>query len=151
MERDGGCRVLHGCSAADHADEAVLPRGVRLREPDKAEFFIPRTDGNGSYQQGARAGGGRPVGAFQLDACEYRMYNEAAVERFSFFIDLGYRHIDPDFLPTAAGFTDIELGTKSMLLDCELTQITFQFKTYIPAGNAGKGLGTGHLSLDRRC
>jgi hypothetical protein len=40
------------------------------------------------------------------------------------------------------------VGTKSLLLDCELMQITFQFRTFIPTGLAGKGLGAGHVSLE---
>ena len=40
------------------------------------------------------------------------------------------------------------IGTKSQLLDCELMNLTFQFKTFIPTGNFTKGLGTGHASLE---
>src|SRR5262249_51136766 len=43
---------------------------------------------------------------------------------------------------------DLTIGTKSMLLDCELTQITFQFKTFVPTGDFTNGLGTGHVSLE---
>jgi hypothetical protein len=47
-----------------------------------------------------------------------------------------------------SGFADLIIGTKSMLLDCCLMQITFQFKTYLPTGNFIKGLGTAHVSLE---
>jgi hypothetical protein len=40
------------------------------------------------------------------------------------------------------------LGTKSLLLDCELVQFAFQFKTFLPTGDFTKGLGTGHVSLE---
>ncbi|MCA1684566.1 MAG: hypothetical protein LC745_00990 [Planctomycetia bacterium] len=50
--------------------------------------------------------------------------------------------------PHTAGFSDLYLGTKSLLLDCELMQLTFQFKTFLPTGNAAKGLGSGHVSLE---
>ncbi len=55
--------------------------------------------------------------------------------------------MDPAGLDTS-GFSDVTVGTKSMLLDCELMQLTFQFKTFIPAGSASSGLGTGHVSLE---
>jgi hypothetical protein len=47
-----------------------------------------------------------------------------------------------------SGFADMNLGTKSVLLDCELLLLTFQFKTYLPTGNFITGLGTGHVSLE---
>ena len=37
---------------------------------------------------------------------------------------------------------------KSVMFDSELLLFTFQFKTYIPTGNAAAGLGTGHVSLE---
>jgi hypothetical protein len=48
----------------------------------------------------------------------------------------------------ASGFADMNLGTKAVLLDCELLLLTFQFKTYLPTGNFMKGLGDGHVSLE---
>lgn len=47
-----------------------------------------------------------------------------------------------------SGFADMNLGTKSVLLDCELLMITLQFKTYLPTGNFLQGLGDGHVSLE---
>jgi hypothetical protein len=41
----------------------------------------------------------------------------------------------------------MQVGTKSLLLDCELIQFTFQFQTFIPTGNFTKGLGTGHVAF----
>jgi hypothetical protein len=42
----------------------------------------------------------------------------------------------------------MNITTKSLLLDCDLMQITFQFRTFVPTGNFPKGLGTGHVSLE---
>src|SRR5262249_59679245 len=42
----------------------------------------------------------------------------------------------------------MSIGTKSLLLDCELIQVAFQFVTYIPTGQAKLGTGTGHVSLE---
>ena len=67
-----------------------------------------------------------------------------------------YREIDPKPavfeatkpFPESSGFGDLDIGTKSLLLDCELLQVAFQFITYIPTGDFHKGLGTGHVSLE---
>ena len=52
------------------------------------------------------------------------------------------------YSPSQAGFGDIRFGTKSLIYDVEMLQVTFQFKTYTPSGNAMNGLGTGHFSLE---
>jgi hypothetical protein len=76
------------------------------------------------------------------------LYNEVAVERFSIFTEINYLNVEPTLFPAASGFGDMNVGTKSLLLDCELIQFTFQFKTYLPTGNFTKGLGTGHVALE---
>jgi hypothetical protein len=42
----------------------------------------------------------------------------------------------------------MNVGTKSVLLDCELLLFTFQFRTFIPTGSPSTGTGTGHVSLE---
>jgi hypothetical protein len=118
--------------------------GRSLPFPDRAEFFIPRADGMGL--------GPRPPaparGETSLNYNDLFLYTEAGSPAFAFFTELSYREIDPEVLPHASGFGDMNLGTKSLLLDCELLQIAFQFKTYLLTGNFLKGLGTGHVSLE---
>src|SRR5262249_31088988 len=48
----------------------------------------------------------------------------------------------------AAGFGDMNLGTKTLFFDCELLQLAFQFRTYLLTGNFLKGIGNGHVSLE---
>jgi hypothetical protein len=79
---------------------------------------------------------------------EVYIYQEAASARGSFFIEYGYRQLNTNYMPTQAGFSDLDFGIKSLFFDCELLQLTFQFRTYAPTGNAMLGLGTGHFSLD---
>ncbi len=76
------------------------------------------------------------------------LYQEVAAGRSSFFVEIPYRLISPDIGPSYAGFADMNLGMKSLWLDCELLQIAFQFRTYLPTGNPLNGLGTGHVSLE---
>ncbi len=75
-------------------------------------------------------------------------YQEAAAGNGSFFVEMPYRSVDPDIGPRKSGFGDVNLGTKALLFDCELLQIAFQFRTYLPSGQSVKGLGTGHTTLE---
>ena len=44
----------------------------------------------------------------------------------------------------------MNFGIKSLLFDCEMLQVAFQFRTYMPSGNFTNNLGTGQFSLDPR-
>jgi hypothetical protein len=87
-------------------------------------------------------------GPLGLDYHDLSLYQEAATERASFFVEIPYRLVEPTLLPSHAGFADMNLGTKALWLDTDLLQITFQFRTYLPIGNFGKGIGNGHVSLE---
>jgi hypothetical protein len=121
--------------------------------PDKAEYFWAQENKKGSRFPGASPagtlmGGAKAPGSPSLNYDEGFLYMETAKDSFSFFTELSYRNVEPILYPGASGFGDLNLGTKSMLIDCELLQFTFQFKTFLPTGNFTKGLGTGHVSLE---
>jgi hypothetical protein len=128
--------------------------------PDKAEWFWAK-----EYERGPRPPGAlttpavpavpgaapTPLGPGERKLPQDRelyIYNEAAVDRFSLFVELSYRDYQGDLFPARSGFGDMNIGTKSLLLDCELIQLTFQFKTFLPTGNFTEGLGNGHVSLE---
>jgi hypothetical protein len=94
-----------------------------------------------------------------VDIHQISLYQEAAVGMFSAFVSMPYEHIDPDGSAAVAaqngapvcpksGFSDMTIGTKSLLLDCDLLQVALQFSTYLPTGNFMSGLGTAHVSLE---
>jgi hypothetical protein len=118
--------------------------GLGLQFPDRAEYFWARADGKGK--------GPPPVaphrGEGALDYDQLSLYTETAIKRFSFFVEIPYLSVSPNFDPYAAGFGNMNLGIKSLLCDSELMQLAFQFRTYIPIGNFLKGLGNGHVSLE---
>jgi hypothetical protein len=140
--------------------------GFDLTKPDRGEYFWARerTTPNQLEPQNpwARHGFGKgPLGiARGVDYQDLSLYTEGATDRFSFFVETPYRHVDPHAaditfdlsgqqIPCrASNFGDINVGTKALLLDCQLLQITFQFKTFIPTGDFTKGLGTNHVSLE---
>jgi hypothetical protein len=84
----------------------------------------------------------------QMRLQQVYLYQEVAAGSGSFFVEIPYRQINPNFMPSQSGFSDINFGIKSMFYDRELLQLSFQFRTYTPSGNAQNGLGTGNFALD---
>jgi hypothetical protein len=133
----------------DYARPATLTRlrwdaGRNLIHPDRSEFFWAA--------QGVKGPGSAANPVVSVDYDELSLYQEAGSDRFSFWINVPYRSLE--FYPRnggsvgAGGFGDMSLGTKSLILDSEVLQFTFQFATYIPMGVTNRGIGVGHVSLD---
>lgn len=118
--------------------------GVHMIFPDRAEYFWARADGRGR--------GPRPQAPFlavpRLRYHEMSLYTEAAVGTLGIIVNTPYRSVDPDYAPHAAGFSDMDIATKTLIFDCELLQVAFIMRTFLPVGSPGKGLGTGHVSLE---
>ena len=106
--------------------------------------------------QGPRGNIVRGWSYIDMSICSF--YTEAASKRGSFFVEFPYESFNAypkapytanqNTLRHSAGFSDMNIGTKSLLLDCELLLLTFQFRTYFPIGNVTAGLGNGHISLE---
>jgi hypothetical protein len=118
-----------------------------------------------------KAGGPEQLPA-KIDYQEASAYGEYAVtKRFSIFVDIPVRFVDfdgnqedPDreSFPeprsenvnevsphnNVGGISDVQYGIKAALLADPDQYLTFQFRTYIPTGEASKGLGTGHVSVE---
>lgn len=121
--------------------------GMNLILPDRATYFWspPPLGPNVQLSNPAAA----PYRAERnINYNDLSVYTEIATNYIAGFVEMPYRSLNGELLGHAAGFGDINLGTKSLLYDCELFQIAFQFKTYILSGNFSKGLGTGHVSLE---
>jgi hypothetical protein len=71
--------------------------------------------------------------------------NEMAVEKFSFFVNTPFRIVGGT---NGAGYADMRIGTKSLLLDTEMLLGAFQFTTYLPTGLAASGTGNGNVGLE---
>ena len=112
-----------------------------LIRPDRNQYFLKRTSPNALKNKYYRSS---PVARLQ----DVYYYQEVAGAKGSFFFELPYRQLNALYSPTQAGFGDIRFGTKSIIYDVEMLQVSFQFKTYTPSGNAANGLGTGHVSLE---
>jgi hypothetical protein len=123
--------------------------GRNLTAPDASEFFWARADGKGRGPiPGSHANPSGLLGERRVNYNDLFMYTEAALGNIGTFVYVPYRSLDGELVGHAAGFSDVQVGTKTLLFDCELLQIAFEFRTYIPSGDPGKGLGTGHVSLE---
>jgi hypothetical protein len=125
----------------DHARTVTMTRlrwdaGRNLIDPDRSDYF---------YGKGAFPGAPVPT---RVDYNELRLYQEIGGDKFSLFIDLPYRQLTTNNRGGAGGIGDLEFGTRTMILDSELLQTTFQFKTRVPTGNPVRGVGTGSVSLE---
>jgi len=118
--------------------------GFHLLFPDRSEYFFAEANGKGK--------GPQPLAPFRgpgrLNYDELSLYSETAIDRAGFFVEMPYRNLTSDPGYHASGFGDVTAGVKALVFDCELLQLGFQFKTYIPTGDFNKGLGTGHVSLE---
>src|SRR5262245_26881246 len=90
--------------------------GIDLVLPDRNEFFWAKAGGKGPSKP-----------ELTLNYNELKLYNEVGAGGFGFFMEEYYRLLEPDRNGWDAGWGDLTIGTKSMFVDCELMQLTFQF------------------------
>lgn len=149
------CYDPHWLPLADAAFMVEAPRpqthhrvrwdaGLRMVYPDRAEYFWARADGNGK----GPAPQAPLIAIPRLSYHELSLYTEVASPKFGFFVDIPYREVEPTGAPHASGFGDMTLGTKTLVFDTELLQVSFVFRTHIPQADPRKGLGVGHVSLE---
>lgn len=111
--------------------------------PDRAEFF---------YGQCGCFGGNAP-GPIKMersvDYQEFTPYFERAMSSgFSLFAEAPLRFINPEINDNTGGMGDINFGFKGSLYHTDSQFWTAQFRVYAPTGDADRGLGTGHASLE---
>ncbi len=144
-------------NASFFADYARPRTVTRLRydnlenmvRPDRNQFWINQAGTMRHFKHmGPRSSDNRSVTDLRARLQQVYIYQEAAGERGSFFVEYPYRQFNSNFEPTQAGFGDMNFGVKSLFFDRELLQLTFQFRTFAPTGNSSLNLGTGHFSLD---
>jgi hypothetical protein len=135
-------------SSVGYIDPAFLADVVRLRydtsyhfdRPTRAEFFWPR---------GAPAGPGPARVESSVDYQDISTYLEKVVgERVSGFVELPVRFLNPEVNDNTAGLADMNAGFKFALLRQADFVATFQLRAYFPTGDADRGLGNNHYSLE---
>jgi hypothetical protein len=101
--------------------------------------------GNAPTQGGYFWPSAAPPGNVPFTAHDLMMENEFAVDRFSFFVSTPFRITDGT---GGAGYSDMRIGTKSLLIDSELLLFSFQFSTILPTGIPATGGGNGNVGLE---
>ena len=110
------------------------------RQPSRAELF---------YAQGQPLGPGLPFPEPRVDYQDFMAYAEATIlPQFSVFLELPVRFLNPEVNANANGFADLNAGFKYAFLESDTGLLSFQFRTFVPSGDATRGLGNNHVSLE---
>jgi hypothetical protein len=131
-----------------YIDDAIPGNQFRLRydtsyndnRPNRAEFF---------YARPAPRGPGLPDPETRVDFQDISGYLEAGVsDRLSAFVEVPWRFLNPEINRDHNGIGDMNAGAKyAFIRDPDLVA-TFQFRTWAPTGDAHRGLGNRHVSLE---
>jgi hypothetical protein len=145
---EGGEALALANSSVGYIDSAILADQVRLRldagyrnrRPSRAEFF---------YAPGGAFGKGLPVPETRVDHQDAMLYVEKVLcPDYSVFAEFGERWLNPERNKNHAGLADLILGGKAALWRTQDSLTTFQLKVFVPTGDEGRGLGTGHWSVE---
>lgn len=157
-------------SMIGYIEDAIVGSQIRLRMeagfnadfPDRAEFFYAKCGcyqslvGSGLPSTDSKAPGPSPGVVQSLNFQQLFLEAEYAPQRrFSFFVEAPVRWIQPTgFVPgfgsfgNQGGLGDVRAGFKAALVASPRRYVTLQLKSYFPSGDASKGLGTNHYSVE---
>jgi outer membrane putative beta-barrel porin/alpha-amylase len=163
-------------SMVGYIDNPITESQIRIRFddafedqfPDRSEFFYAKCSCYRGLQPiipaaydpnapGPGLGVPKSINFQQL----YMNVEYSPHRRFSAFVEVPIRWLQPQgfqsvpppalgFLPFSnqSGLSDVTAGVKFAAVASEGTYLTFQFKSYFPSGDASKGLGTNHYSVE---
>jgi hypothetical protein len=111
-----------------------------LNRPTRAEFFWPRGGPNGPGPARVET---------SVDYQDLSAYLEKQVgERLSGFLELPVRFLNPEVNANVAGIADMNAGIKFAFWQQDDFVATFQLRSYFPTGDADRGLGNHHFTLE---
>lgn len=134
-------------SGVGYIDSAILANRFRFRydasynadQPARAEFF---------WAVNGVSGPG-PGPETSIDYQDLMPYFECRfAPNISVFGELPIRFLDPEIQDNTAGLGDSNVGLKASLFSTPDTALTMQLRTYIASGDAARGLGNNHASLE---
>jgi hypothetical protein len=128
--------VDHSQPISNNRLRVDLAYGLPL--PDRSEFFWSRIGSTGpKYAERS------------VDYQDFRFQMEFAQGGlFSVFTELPLRVLDPEINGNTAGFGDMVVGNRAVMIDGKYWQVTQVLRTHINTGDFQRGLGTGHVSLE---
>lgn len=134
--------------------------GYHIDTPDRAEFFYAKCGCYRNLVGAARdpdAPGPGPGSVTDMNYKQVYVHGEYQLtDRFSAFAVLPARWIQPQsFAPdppgsfgNQGGIGDVQAGVKLALLRTPSNTVTLQLQGYFPTGEASRGLGTDHVSVE---
>ena len=144
-----------GVSPGGYIDNAVPVTMFRLtydtayrnNRPDRAEFFYAKCGCFGTPD--AKGPGVVGVPETSVDFQELSPYLEYAFsKRFSAFVSIPIRFINPEVNGNTAGLSDVWFGVKYAFLRTESQVASLQLRAITPSGDSDKGLGTNNWWLE---
>jgi hypothetical protein len=154
-------------SMVGYIDDAIVHSEVRIRfdsalhnkTPDRAEFFYGKCGCyrglTGGAYDGNSPGPGDQIPKYVNFQELYFLGEYAHGQHFSGFIQIPIRWIQATAaagpvltFPSSSGISDMALGLKAAPFIFENAYLTFQFKAFLPTGDARQGLGTNHASIE---
>jgi hypothetical protein len=145
-------RSLTSNSDVNYIDTAIVGDMLRFRfdaaydndVPDRAEFFYAKC---GCFGTPDANGPPKPESSVDYQMVETRI-EQCLTPNLSGFVELPVRFINPEQNDNAEGLGDVQVGFKYALQNCPDEVLTFQLRGYLPTGDAERGLGTDHASLE---
>jgi hypothetical protein len=137
-----------------YIDDAIPRSELRLRfdaayddnRPDRAEFFYAKC---GCFRAAGVRAAGPALLETSIDYQDISAYLEvAANERLSGFVEVPYRFLNAEQNKDTNGFSDSNAGFKYAFVADPDQFLTFQFRAYAPIGDAQRGLGNNHVSME---
>jgi hypothetical protein len=123
--------------------------------PDRAEYFwakmnLPNVPPSPNGGRGPTNPGLPPMSRAEtsVDYQDLRFYIERGTKQFSVATEIPIRIVDPLIYDNESGMGDMNVTTKTILLDGRRWQLAQVFRSYFPTGSPTKGVGTGHVSLE---
>jgi hypothetical protein len=106
----------------------------------RAEYF---------YAASRPFGPGLPKGERSVDYQDVSLYGEKTLgDDWSIFGELAVRWLNPEINDNAVGLADMTVGGKWAALHTDNSIFSFLLRGYIPSGDASRGLGTRHFSVE---
>lgn len=106
------------------------------RFPDRAEYFWAKPSKGPKFIERS------------VDYQDIRFQFESGGPLFSIFSDYPVRILDPEINDNTAGFGDMIVGNKAVLINGQYWQLTQVLRTYINTGDPRRGLSTAHTSME---
>jgi Putative MetA-pathway of phenol degradation len=158
-------------SMVGYIDDALIHSEIRVRfdaaqhdaTPDRAEYFYAKCGcyrylppSNPAFDPTAPGPGpGIPESVNFQQLYIFGEYAPRSLHRVSVFGQLPFRWLQPESpsgvpqaFPSSGGIGDIQFGGKFAALESESHVLTFQFASHVATGDAGKGLGTNHATIE---